>query len=455
MARYLHAQRLPRERRRSSIVNCSSYSRAACSRASCSATRRERSPTPSTRKKGLFDLADGGTPVPRRDRGDGATRSSRSCCACSRPVRSVAWAATPTSRSTCASSRRHIATSSGWWGRDASARTSTTGSTSVPVTMPPLRERARGHPGARRAPRRRCSRASITAPRPSSHPDALRALADLRLARERARAQATSSSACCCSKPTRRSWPTHLPPEILGRPVRHTAGECRRPSRPSRPGAVRRLEPTSSGWRSSTPSPVCGGNKTQAARAAGHLPSDAPDQAQANTGCRTKEMTRAARNDRPGSVRRPPIGRNEVGRAICMARLLAIEQDPVRGARAGEPLGLSIGGATSPAVKPTAPIWVIAFAAKVHPPWRASRRTRASRPTSHCRGWHDRCRFLTPSFQPQTEAERHATHPDRGRRAGDFLGASPKGSRTTATPSTRSAPPRMPGAGCRTGAATW
>ena len=72
------------------------------SRASCSATRRAPSPTPSRRKKGLFELADGGTlfldevgEIPRGQPGQAAARACRS-------ARSSAWAGPGTSRSTCA-----------------------------------------------------------------------------------------------------------------------------------------------------------------------------------------------------------------------------------------------------------------------------------------------------------------------------------------------------------------
>ena len=60
VARAIH-ERSPRRdaalRRRSTAAPC----RASCSRASCSATRRARSPARSAPKPGLFELADGGT----------------------------------------------------------------------------------------------------------------------------------------------------------------------------------------------------------------------------------------------------------------------------------------------------------------------------------------------------------------------------------------------------------
>ena len=71
---------------------------------------------------------------------------------------------------------------------DASARTSTTASTSSRIRAPAAARAARGHPAARRAlPAQACAARGRGAA--SAHPEALAALAGLRLARQRPRAR--------------------------------------------------------------------------------------------------------------------------------------------------------------------------------------------------------------------------------------------------------------------------
>ena len=67
VARAIHAaSRAPATAR--SSVSTARRCRATSSRASCSATRRARSPARSQQRRGRFELADGGTPLPRRSR---------------------------------------------------------------------------------------------------------------------------------------------------------------------------------------------------------------------------------------------------------------------------------------------------------------------------------------------------------------------------------------------------
>ena len=65
----------------------------ACSRASCSATRRAPSPAPRPRAPGCFERADGGTLFLDEIGEVGAATSRRSCCACCRRARCCASAA--------------------------------------------------------------------------------------------------------------------------------------------------------------------------------------------------------------------------------------------------------------------------------------------------------------------------------------------------------------------------
>ena len=100
-----------------------------CSRASCSATRRARSPA-----RWRARTAGSSSPTAARCSSTRSARSRRrsrsSCCASCRSTSSSASAARRRSRSTSASSRRPTATCARRSRRAASARTSTTGSTS-------------------------------------------------------------------------------------------------------------------------------------------------------------------------------------------------------------------------------------------------------------------------------------------------------------------------------------
>ena len=103
--------------------------------------------------------------VPRRGRRAAARRCRPSCCARCRRARSGGSATPRRSRSTSGWSRRRCATSRARSRRAGSARTSTTGSTSCPCAIPPLRERARGHPAARAVLRSRATPRATTAAR--------------------------------------------------------------------------------------------------------------------------------------------------------------------------------------------------------------------------------------------------------------------------------------------------
>ena len=93
-------------------------------------------------------------------------------------ARSGASAGRATSRSTCGSSRRRTATCRRRWPRAASARTSSTGSTSSRSACPPLRDAPRGHPALRRALPRRGSPSRRGSREMRLSPDAERRLAE-------------------------------------------------------------------------------------------------------------------------------------------------------------------------------------------------------------------------------------------------------------------------------------
>ena len=131
-----------------------------CSRASCSATRRARSPARSRGSTGRFELADGGTlfldeigELPLDAAGQAAARAAGARVRARRRHRDDP-------ASTCASSPRPTATSRRW-SRDGHVPR---GPLLPPErrsrsTLPPLRERARGHPAAGRALPARATRA--------------------------------------------------------------------------------------------------------------------------------------------------------------------------------------------------------------------------------------------------------------------------------------------------------
>ena len=153
-------ERQPRAASARSSRSTAPRSRASCSRASCSATRRARSPAPTRQRIGKFELADGGTlfldeigDMSAGGAGQGAARAAGEPLRARRRHRDA-------SGSTCASSPRRTATWSAIAAGPASARTSSTGSTSSPIHLPPLRERggdvaaaARVLPGRRLPPR--------------------------------------------------------------------------------------------------------------------------------------------------------------------------------------------------------------------------------------------------------------------------------------------------------------
>ena len=106
----------------------------------------------SATRAGLFEEAHRRHAVPRRDRRPVAAAAGQAAARAPGAARCSRSAATRRSRSTSASSPRPTATSSELRrAPDASARTSTTGSTSSRSQLPPLRERARGHPAPGRA----------------------------------------------------------------------------------------------------------------------------------------------------------------------------------------------------------------------------------------------------------------------------------------------------------------
>jgi DNA-binding response OmpR family regulator len=96
-----------------------------CWRASCSATRKARSPAPTRRARDCSKL-----PMAARCSwtrlASYRRRRRSSCCACSRSARCCAWAGEARGRSTCASWPRPIATSSRPWSRAIFGRICTT-----------------------------------------------------------------------------------------------------------------------------------------------------------------------------------------------------------------------------------------------------------------------------------------------------------------------------------------
>ena len=143
-----------------------------CSSRSCSATCAARSPARDTNKKGLIEVAEGGTHLPRRNRRDDADDAGEAAARAAGPPLPAAGRHRGSRRPTSASSRPPTRTCRSWWPRGGSAKTSSTGINVLPIQLPPLRERRRGHPAAGRAlparssPRRwasRCGRSQRTA----------------------------------------------------------------------------------------------------------------------------------------------------------------------------------------------------------------------------------------------------------------------------------------------------
>ena len=133
-----------------------------CSRASCSATRRARSPAPSRRKPGLLETADGGTvfldeigelPLPTAGQAPARARGRARSCA------SAALEPAPIDVRFVAATNRDLEAEVA---RGTLPRAiSTSGSTASRSTIPPLRERAGGDPRlARRFLAARCRAAA-------------------------------------------------------------------------------------------------------------------------------------------------------------------------------------------------------------------------------------------------------------------------------------------------------
>ena len=111
-----------------------------CWKASCSATRRARSPGRTAAHRQVR-AGRRRHALPRRNRRHVARHLRPRCCASCRNSSSNAWAATRRSRPTCACWPRPTRTSRSWPLPAGSARTSSTGSTSFTIELPPLRER--------------------------------------------------------------------------------------------------------------------------------------------------------------------------------------------------------------------------------------------------------------------------------------------------------------------------
>ena len=196
--------------------------RRTCSRASCSATRRARSPAPATRRIGAFEEADGRHPLPRRDRRAAARAAAEA------PARAREPRDPPRRRQQLPAGRRarhrrdQPRPARRGQRRRASAPTSTSAWRWCKIALPPLRERPEDIPLAGRAAAARRSAPT----RPTSAP-----LRDARVPRRRSRARPGRATCASCATTSSAAWSSR--------------SRCRRPTEPAaRRGAADAVDAT-------------------------------------------------------------------------------------------------------------------------------------------------------------------------------------------------------------------